>query len=94
MRLDQIFRRLLLPRNNKCSEQYTKVTIRNWATFCGLFTQFWILYKNSPIAKVIYFDFQEKKMSAFGSQYTQILGRCKLMAPNQNQVILPYQSPF
>ena len=59
-----------------------------------LLTQFWILYKHSPIAKVIYFDFQEKKMSALGSQYTKILGRCKLMDSNQNQVILPYQSPF
>ena len=32
--LAQIFKRLLLPRNNECSAQHTKVTIRNWATFC------------------------------------------------------------
>ena len=34
--LAQIFKRLLLPRNNECSAQHTKVTIRNWATFCGI----------------------------------------------------------
>ena len=33
--LAQIFKRLLLPRNNECSAQHTKVTIRNWVTFCG-----------------------------------------------------------
>ena len=34
--LAQIFKRLLLPRNNECSAQHTKVTIRNWVTFCGI----------------------------------------------------------